>query len=249
MYDDTASGDNDVDWVELHNTRSTPVNIGDWYLSDGSTYPNTDGEGVLHIRSGTTIQANGYIILSKVPFSAAAEVVCTEINPSWVLGNNGDNLALFSNTTSAPLVDGLLIGNYPDLAAGNSGTSVEKRSENVAWTSAPTAWGASTNENSITGCYRFCIPDERNPVVASCLPPDSVSIRWEAGYAEVRFISEGGSYEIDSTGQPSNDGDPSGGDPQWNLRLSANYSIGQSLWTDTNVTDAYRNCVFLKACP
>lgn len=83
-----------------------------------------------------------------------------------------------------------------------------------------------------------------------CLPPDSVTIRWTtASTAEIRFVSDGGTYEIYSTTVSNNDGDPRGGDPQWSLRHTANFPAGQALWTDSNVADGYRNYVVLKTCP
>ncbi len=83
-----------------------------------------------------------------------------------------------------------------------------------------------------------------------CLPPDSLTIKWTtASTAELRFISDGGTYEIYSTNIPNNDGDPRGADPQWSLRTTQAFAAGQALWTDASVTDAYRNYVVLKVCP
>jgi hypothetical protein len=85
---------------------------------------------------------------------------------------------------------------------------------------------------------------------APCLPPDSVTIRWNtAGQAEIRYISDGGTYDIFSTDSPNNDGDPRGGDPQWTQRATEFGPAGTTLWTDSNVTSAYRNYVVVKVCP
>lgn len=85
---------------------------------------------------------------------------------------------------------------------------------------------------------------------APCLPPDSVTIKWTtASTAEIRFISDGGTYDIFSTNFPNNDGDPRGGDPQWSQRATLFGPAGPALWTDTDVTSAYRNYVIVKVCP
>lgn len=100
--------------------------------------------------------------------------------------------------------------------------------------------------NSTCGDINVLVSCDATP----CLPPDSVTIKWTtASTAEIRFISDGGTYDIYSTDFPNNDGDPRGGDPQWSLRHSANFSAGQALWTDTNVAAVYRNYVVIKSCP
>ena len=45
------------DWVELHNTSSSSVNIGGWFLSDKTSKP-----GKWKIPSGTVIPGNGYLV-------------------------------------------------------------------------------------------------------------------------------------------------------------------------------------------
>ncbi len=101
------------------------------------------------------------------------------------------------------------------------------------------AWGACGDINVLVSC-----------AATPCLPPDSVTIRWNtAGQAEIRYISDGGTYDIFSTNIPNNDGDPRGGDPQWGQRATLFGPAGLTLWTDLDVTSAYRNYVIVKVCP
>ncbi|MCC6475978.1 hypothetical protein IT157_02900 [bacterium] len=84
-----------------------------------------------------------------------------------------------------------------------------------------------------------------------CIPADSLTIRraTPAINAELRWPAHDGTYEIYSTIIPNNDGDPSGGDPDWSLVHSAHYPEGTALWTDPDVSAAYRNYVVVRVCP
>ncbi|MCU0789282.1 MAG: CotH kinase family protein, partial [Verrucomicrobia bacterium] len=59
--------DNPGDWIELHNTTASPINIGGWFLSDS--------RGDLRkyaVPGGTVISANGYVVFNEHDHFGAA---------------------------------------------------------------------------------------------------------------------------------------------------------------------------------
>jgi len=50
----------DYDWIELHNTTDSSIEIGGWFLSD-----NDNNLTKYEIAAGTTIKANGYIVFTE----------------------------------------------------------------------------------------------------------------------------------------------------------------------------------------
>ncbi len=176
MYDDTAS--TDAEWVEIHNTTATAIDISGWILQDDSVYPPDGGEGAIEVPANTTLPANGYLVLCRVDLPEISdEVLCSQIIGSWTLGNSGDNLALYTASAGGILIDGSLTAQYPDLAGTNLGNSIEKCDPNAGWTSDPAAWHESTHEFATSGRYRHCTPgfansacaDSEAPTIVSCL--------------------------------------------------------------------------------
>jgi hypothetical protein len=176
MYDDAMSTDSE--WVELHNTTSSPVDISGWVLIDAPQYPlSTTAEGGLLIPQGTVLGANGYVVVSRdsvpgiVPF-----VRCLQYRGSWILGNSGDNLALFTDSTTGTMVDGSLYLFYPDLSTANIGNSIEKCDQNTMWKAASNAWHESTNLFAASGRYIHCTPNASNSeCVVDVTPPTILS--------------------------------------------------------------------------
>lgn len=173
MYDDTASQDSE--WVELHNTTGAIVNVGGWILTDAATYPVTGTEGAIQIPQGTSIPANGYLVVSRNQLPGITGYVqCTQYFGTWALGNTGDNLALYTDSVGGTLIDGSLSVNFPDLAGANLGYSIEKCNENNTW--ADTTWHTSTNNFAAAGRYRRCTPGAANTIcVVDNVPPTLVS--------------------------------------------------------------------------
>ncbi|MBI5059640.1 lamin tail domain-containing protein [candidate division KSB1 bacterium] len=174
MYDDTASGTNpDVEWVEIHNTTASAIDLSLWRLTDYSAVPPT-AEGNVVIPAGTSIPADGYLVLSKVAMpEIPSAIVCVD-SGSLGLGNSGDNLALYT-ADFAQLVDGSLTVNYPDLALNNGGHSIEKCDVNAPWSGLAADWHESTNVFG-TGRYQLCTPGAVNsPCLGDTTRPTLVS--------------------------------------------------------------------------
>ncbi|HEY3294738.1 MAG TPA: lamin tail domain-containing protein [bacterium] len=171
MYDDTAS--TDIEWVELHNRTAGAINISGWILTDAPTYPPTGAEGAIQVPQGNTIPAHGYAVLSRdVAPGLTGYIQCVQYFGAWALGNTGDNLALYTDSTGGMLVDGSLTTNYPDLAAAGAGNSIEKCDENTVWSPDSSAWHISTNVFAAAGRYRHCTPGAANTAcVVDNVPP------------------------------------------------------------------------------
>jgi len=92
----TSSGP-DYEWAELYNTTASAVDLGGWQLKDNA--------GTYTLPSGTSIAANGYLIVSLSANSAqflgytgwVANVDASPFSSHGIqLGNSGDGFALFT---------------------------------------------------------------------------------------------------------------------------------------------------------
>jgi hypothetical protein len=171
MYDDTAS--TDVEWVELYNTTGSPINISGWWLGDCNAYPGPSTEGYLVVPTTTMLDSYLVVCLADLP-GITGEVICAQTG-SWILGNSGDNLALYDAASGGTLIDGSLTAQYPDDAPTNGGYSIEKINQNGAWSSSTADWDASTNVFAATGRYRFCTPGFKNSVATGDLTKPTIS--------------------------------------------------------------------------
>jgi len=174
MYDD--AGTPEWDFVEIHNTTASPINISGWVLIDGPNYPASASEGALMVPASTTINADQYLVLTKETATGLPSViVCTQYFGSFTLGNSGDNIALYSAETGGILIDGSLTLQYPD--EGVQGNSVEKCDEFSTWTDAADAWIPSGTVYSPTGRYLNCTPGAINtPCAGDVVPPTLTSV-------------------------------------------------------------------------
>ncbi len=131
-------GNTDIEWVELHNTTAQAVDISGWYLTDDDAYPAA-GEGSVTIPAGTTLSAGEYVVLNlwnNPNFSLwrmpeTIRVITPTVIAAGALSNSGDNLALYSAASGGSLVDGTLVGSFPDLST--DGCSIEKKDEAFPW--------------------------------------------------------------------------------------------------------------------
>ena len=77
------------DWIELHNTTASPINIGGWFISD-------DGGNLkkYEIATGTSIAANGYIVFNEDDhFGNPGDPGC---HVAFALSENGERVYLSS---------------------------------------------------------------------------------------------------------------------------------------------------------
>jgi hypothetical protein len=90
----------DPDWIELHNTTNTAINIGGWFLSDSSV-----DFMKYEIAGGTTIEPHDYIVFFEdLHFGNSNDPGC---HVPFALSENGETLYLHSGR------EGLLTG-YSD---------------------------------------------------------------------------------------------------------------------------------------
>jgi hypothetical protein len=100
------------DWIELHNTIGTAIDIGGWFLSDSN-----DNLTKYEIASGTSIGAYNYLVLREdLHFGNISDPGCHE---AFALSENGERLYLSSAE------NGVLTGyrNVEDFSASETGVS------------------------------------------------------------------------------------------------------------------------------
>jgi PA14 domain/Bacterial Ig domain/CotH kinase protein/Chitobiase/beta-hexosaminidase C-terminal domain/Lamin Tail Domain/Immunoglobulin domain len=81
------------DTIELFNPTGSPVNIGDWWLSDDRDTPKK-----YRIPSGTTIPANGYVVFDETQFNPMPGT-----GTSFALNGTGDDVYLYSGDAAGNL--------------------------------------------------------------------------------------------------------------------------------------------------
>jgi len=133
----------DLEWIELYNTGSAPIDISGRYLTDDELYPAT-GEGALLIPDGTILDPHEYVVVNlwadadfgRWQMPASVRVINATVLDSGRLSNGGDNIALFSAATGGVLIDGSLDVEFPDIAL--DGESIAKIDELFPWGDAET---------------------------------------------------------------------------------------------------------------
>jgi hypothetical protein len=89
----TSSVPPQKDSIELFNPTGSPVNIGDWWLSDERDTPKK-----YRIPAGTIIPANGYVVFDESQFNPTPGV-----GLSFGLSGTGENIYVFSGNASGNL--------------------------------------------------------------------------------------------------------------------------------------------------
>ncbi|MFH1110605.1 MAG: IPTL-CTERM sorting domain-containing protein [Planctomycetota bacterium] len=106
-----AHSDPGFDWVELHNTTGVAVNVGKWYLSD-----DLGNLMQYQIPNGTTIPANGYLVLHQDPNNPPTN---PNMLPFGFSSSGGDQVVL-----SAADVGGALTGGRDAFSFGPTDNGV-----------------------------------------------------------------------------------------------------------------------------
>jgi hypothetical protein len=108
------------DWIELHNTTDAAINIGGWFLSDGSV-----DFMKYEIAAGTTIEPLGYIVFYEdLNFGNQGDPGC---HLPFALSENGETLYLHSGT------DGVLTGynNQEKFNASETGVALGRYQKSI----------------------------------------------------------------------------------------------------------------------
>jgi hypothetical protein len=134
----------DPDWIELYNTTGSNIDIGGWYLSDDDNEPLK-----YRFATGTTIPANGYIVVSEDTNFGEAAADPGRLIP-FALSENGELVQL----TSALDANSLLTGyrEKEDFGASETGVSFGRY------------YKASTDS------YNFVPMDHNTPGAANAYP-------------------------------------------------------------------------------
>ncbi len=89
------------DWIELFNKTATAVNVGGWFISDDATNLNK-----WKIPTGTTIPANGYLIVWADEDSS--QNTAAHLHANFKLSGSGE--ALYLSKSDLTLIDEVIFG-------------------------------------------------------------------------------------------------------------------------------------------
>ena len=137
----------DVEWVELHNTTASAIDISGWCLTDDDVFP-AQTEGSWTMPPATVLPPGGYLVvgisndLASWNFPTNVPVAMPIVARNGNLKNSGDTLALFTSPSGGFPIDGSLSAAYPDLAV--AGRSIEKVDDDFQWSGNPLAWRQCT---------------------------------------------------------------------------------------------------------
>ncbi|MEO1529006.1 MAG: lamin tail domain-containing protein [Planctomycetota bacterium] len=84
-----------VDAIELFNSTSEPIDVGDWYLSDDGSSPEK-----YRIPTGTTIPAGGFLVFDEADFNPS-QANSDSMTPFALSGSRGDSVWLFTGDGTA----------------------------------------------------------------------------------------------------------------------------------------------------
>lgn len=138
-----SSGNEDDEYLELHNTTGAPIDLENWCFSEGITLVTAYSDPAC-FPAGTTIAAGGYIIVSPNPSMTTVTYgqTATASYAGTRLSNGGETITLIDNTDQ--VIDTV---NYDDAppwptAADGDGPSLELKDPILDNTQGDN-WGAS----------------------------------------------------------------------------------------------------------
>jgi hypothetical protein len=153
--------DYDYEWIELHNTKATSVDVSGWNLT---TNNNTKS---MIMPAGTSIEANGYLVIARN--ETAFELYYHWVNKSLVITNKSGNMELVNtrpnmiilkNSTGAEIDN---ITYNPLWDADGNGYTLERNSE---WNQSNSYSGTPLDTNSIVDLEPVILdyePHDTNP--------------------------------------------------------------------------------------
>lgn len=143
-------GDQNAEWIELHNQMAVNVDISGWSLADGVTYK---------IPAGTVIPGGGYKVIAKSLGNSALNGIPGVLGPfTGNLSNSGETIDLLN--PSGRLMDRLAYsdsGEWP-AAADGAGATLAKRKPGLAAEN-PENWRASLNAGGSPAALNFPASD------------------------------------------------------------------------------------------
>jgi hypothetical protein len=165
------SNGGEPDWIELHNTTDTPINIGGWFLSDSSV-----DFMKYEIADGTIIEPFGYFVFYEdLNFGNPGDPGC---HVPFALSENGETLYLHSGR------DGVLTGynDQEDFGASETGIAFGRYQKSTG-----TYNFVATSENTPGGDNAY---PKVGPIVISEIMYNPVSGDQNAEYIELLNISD-----------------------------------------------------------
>lgn len=143
MYNPISDDDND-EFLELYNRTASPIDISDWCFTDGITLATANPTSPTCFVSGTTIAANGYLVISPSPAQTNTTygVSAVASYAGSKLSNGGETVTLVDD--SANIINS---ATYDDKAPwpvspDGTGPSLEII-DPVSDNNLPQSWGAS----------------------------------------------------------------------------------------------------------
>lgn len=101
MFNPDAVSDSDGEWIELHNTTGSAIDLTNWMLrvdTDGTA--STTADQYDHTFSGGTIPSDGYFVICKNNNSAQNGGVSCDDSYSFDLDNTSSHISLYDDDSS-----------------------------------------------------------------------------------------------------------------------------------------------------
>lgn len=161
MYHPAGETASEQEWIEIHNQLTVNVDLSDWQIVDGILY---------EFPRGTTIPADGYIVVARDPNSLQGIVDENRLFGPYRgrLANEGEQIRLLNN--SKRVMDAIQYddgGQWP-VAADGSGASLAKLSPRTGSGYAKN-WGFSHQIGGTPGTSNFEQSDPVNSQASSLL--------------------------------------------------------------------------------
>jgi hypothetical protein len=161
MYNPPPPGTDTLEYIELYNNTSNPVNISGWHFTEGVTFT---------FPANTTVPANGYVVVTEnLAYFSARFPGVTAFQWDGALTNSGEDIRLTTSDSSQVVdyVDYKNTAPWPTEADGDGASIVlcDPNSDNEQ----PANWKAASTP---TGAFIAGIEVLANPGAASGCPTE-----------------------------------------------------------------------------